>query len=92
MHMYRAINSRPNASQNGHWNFQSNQMIHKYNTRHKLNIHQAYCRTLTRQNTLQFQGPKVWNSLPDVIKHLPSIFLFKRKLKLYLLTSEFYKS
>ena len=67
-------------------------MIHKYNTRHKMNIHQAYCRTLTRQNTLQFQGPKVWNSLPEVIKHLPSIFLFKRKLKLYSLSSEFDKT
>ena len=89
--MCLVVNS--NASQNDHWNFQSNQMIHKYNTRLELDIHQIYCRTLTRQNTLQFQGAKVWNSLPDVIKHLPSILLFKRKLKLYLLSSsEFYKT
>ena len=36
--MYNVVNS--NASQNGHWNFQSNHMIHEYNTRHKLDIRQ----------------------------------------------------
>ena len=38
----------------------------EYNTRHKLYIHQAYCRTLKQKNTLQFQGPKVWNSSSGV--------------------------
>ena len=88
LYMYKIINIH--ALRNDFLSFQYNQTIHGYNTRHKMDIHQTCCRTLSRQKTVKFQGPKVWNNLPIALKQLPSLLVFKRKLKCYLLSSEFY--
>ena len=62
LHMYRVVNS--NASQNGLWNFQSDQNVFGCMNitlvTKLLDIHQSNtCRALTRQNTSQFQGSKL---------------------------------
>ena len=90
LHMYRIMNNM--LSHNDHFVFQTNTRIHNYNTRHKMDIHQNYCRTRTRQNTLYFQGPKLWNSIPTELKQLSTIQIFKRTFKLHLLNSNFYKT
>ena len=38
------------------------------------------------QHSLAFSGPKIWNSVPQQIKTLPSLSAFKRHLKKYILT------
>ena len=62
-----------------------NSDIHQYNTRQKNNLHIPNCRTSTKQNTISFQGPKLWNSLPMDVRSSPSIMIFKRKVRKYLL-------
>ena len=47
--------------------FNFNKLSHTYDTRHKSVPHMNHCRTKLRQSTVQFQGPKLWNSLPQHI-------------------------
>ena len=58
---------------------------HSYNTRQRNNLNSAYQRTVTTQMSLSFSGPNIWNSIPDSIKNLPTLNLFKMKLKDYLI-------
>ena len=67
------------------YNFSVNEDFHTYQTRHKDDIHKDFCRTKCRQDTVRFQGPKLWNSLPTEIKDVSSLNLFKKKIKQYLL-------
>lgn len=58
---------------------------HLYPTRHR----EQFCLpshrlTLFRHSTM-YQGPLIWNSLPQHIKNAPSLNIFKNKLKLHLL-------
>jgi hypothetical protein len=62
--------------------------VHSYATRSstsKLHIHKA--KKLCRINTLIIQGPKHWNSLPELIRSATSLALFKTKLNLMLTSS-----
>ena len=40
-----------------------------------------YCRTNLHQNTICFQGPKLWNNIPSDIKQTKSLNIFKRGVK-----------
>ena len=42
--------------------------------------------TLTQNQSLTFQAPKIWNLIPQDIRNSPSIFSFKRKLKNHLIS------
>jgi len=42
------------------------------------------CRTLVRERYIGIIGPKLWNILPQAIRDANSVFLFKKKLKDYL--------
>ena len=64
--------------------FNFNKLSHKYDTRHKSVLHMNHCRTKLRQSTVQFQGPKLWNSLPQHILNKPSLSSFKKALKGFL--------
>ena len=68
----------------GHHHFISNMAIHDYNTRSNHHLHIPYCRTKMRQNTIQFQGPKLWNLLPEEIKSAPSVNIFKKRIRTYI--------
>ena len=61
------------------------QTSHSYNTRQRDNLNSAYHRTVTTQMSLSYSGPDIWNKLPDTIKNLPTLNLFKIKLKDYLI-------
>ena len=66
--------------------FNFSQPSHKYNTRHKSELHIDRCRTKMRQSTVQFQGPKLWNSLPQNIVNEPSLGAFKNSIKKFLVS------
>ena len=66
--------------------FNFSQPSHKYNTRHKSELHIDRCRTKMRQSTVQFQGPKLWNSLPQNIVNEPSLGAFKNSIKNFLVS------
>jgi len=49
----------------------------------------------TRRSTLGDRafvvaGPRAWNSLPDAIRHNPSLAVFKRLLRTHFFTQSFY--
>ena len=54
--------------------FVTSHHIHNYNTRISSHFRSHACRTSTKQFTILFQGPKIWNSLPNSIS---SIFLLQ---------------
>ena len=67
--------------------FRKNSQIHSYNTRQASALHIPRVRTAFALNTLACTGPKFWNSLPIDVTRSISISVFKRKLKLYLLSN-----
>ena len=62
-----------------------NSSIHQRNTGQQNNLHIPKCRTCIRQNTIIYQGPTLWNPLPDGIKSSNSLNIFKRQLRHYIL-------
>ena len=42
------------------------------------------CRTNIKKFSILFQGPRIWNSLPNDIKNAPSFSIFKRVIKPFL--------
>jgi len=65
----------------GHHQFVVNSATHEYGTRKKDDLKLPYCRTNLRQNTICFQGPKLWNNIPADIKQTKSLNIFKRSVK-----------
>jgi hypothetical protein len=66
--------------------FNAVRSVHDYNTRHSLyGFMIPTCKTTLRQKCIRYQGPHIWNDLPDDIKILTSLNLFKKKLKMYYL-------
>ena len=65
--------------------FRKNNQIHSYNTRQATALHIPRVRTAFALKTLACTGPKFWNSLP--VTRSVSVFGFKRKLKLHLLSN-----
>ena len=66
------------------FSFQMKMDVHSHFTRQHCRLHTAFCRTRTRQRTLHYQGPKIWNDLPHDMKTL-RFSLFKRRIKNYIL-------
>ena len=60
--------------------------IHNHNTRSQLNqnYYLPSVRTNLGKTSFSFNGPKIWNSLPEKIRN-SSDFIFKRNLKNYLM-------
>jgi len=79
--MYKNLN---NIGPGVLFSFQMNMDVHSHFTRQHCRLHTAFCRTRTRQRTLHYQGPKIWNDLPHDMKTL-RFSLFKRRIKNYIL-------
>ena len=62
--------------------FSKNERFHNYPTRQSSSYHLPMLRTLYKQKTLIYTGPVYWNSLDESLTHSPSLFSFKRSLKL----------
>ena len=59
---------------------------HPYPTRSYNDLVPIYARLNVTQNYLKVSGPNVWNSIPQEIRNLPSLSMFKNRYKKYLLS------
>jgi hypothetical protein len=63
--------------------FQKNYDVHLHNTRASGGYNIPFARTKVRQKSLKFQGPRLWNALPGVLRNSSSLPNFKNKLRQY---------
>ena len=56
--------------------------IHSHATRNAANIPKA--RTMLTYQSIVYQGPVVWNTIPNEIRNSKTLNLFKCKYKIYL--------
>jgi len=64
--------------------FDRNIDIHSYNTRGKLNYRVNYGQSSLSRSLISYNGPLLWNSLPEYIKSSKSLNIFKYKFKEYI--------
>ena len=57
-----------------------NSSVHNYNTRNKGGLHIVLHSTSIGQRSLKYQCSKLWNNLPDALKNIQSINVFKKTL------------
>ena len=76
LYMYKKINSDARIT---------SQPQHAYFTRTHDNLPVPTHNLTVFQHSLSYLGPKIWNSIPNHIKLLPSIHTFKTKFKSYIL-------
>ena len=63
-----------------------NKQVHQYDTRQKNDLHPVKINTrLYGEKTISFQGRDYWNKLPNSLKEVTSVAVFKRKLKQHIL-------
>ena len=60
--------------------------LHSHQLRNQNAYYCQQIRTNTRKSTINFYGPKFWNTLPANLRQLVSIHQFKKKFKSLLLT------
>ena len=84
--MYLQINNSPLNNISIMFTFHPNSSVHSHFTRQHNKIHIVRCRTKMRQLTLIYQGPKLWESFPASIRNSPSVTVFRRRLKLFLVS------
>jgi len=70
----------------GHW-FCKHSEIHDHNTRSWNRYHQQSVRTTKGLYSIRISGPLFWNNLPLKLTGVSIIYLFKKKLKTFLLNS-----
>ena len=61
--------------------------LHRYPTRQSQNLYTPRYRTTRSKFAIKFHGSIVWNTIPPNIQMVQSLFMFKRKLKHYLIES-----
>ena len=64
--------------------FQTGNQIHQYSTTYSDFYRPHTCRTNINKFSILFQGPRIWNSLPNNIKNAPAFKMFKRVIKPFL--------
>ena len=64
--------------------FQTGNQVHQYSTRCSDFYCPHSCRTKIKKNSILFEVPSIWNSLPNDIKTAPSFSIFKRVIKIFL--------
>ena len=64
--------------------FQTGNQIHQYSTRYSDIYRPHTCRTNFKKFSILFQGPRIWNSLPNNIINAPTLNIFRRVIKAFL--------
>lgn len=59
---------------------------HSYDTRQSTKPTVNYGRLTLSRHSIGFAGPRLWNTLPDRLKCLPSLYAFRKSLKKYLVS------
>ena len=62
-----------------------NRNIHGRETRQASDLHVPYGRLDIRQNSMKIHGANMWNSIPEHVKMPESVYLFKQRLRNFLL-------
>lgn len=65
--------------------FKRKNQIHKYNTRNSKNFVLIQPRTNYGKKSITYEGAQLFNKLPSNIKEATSLFIFKKRLKDYIL-------
>ena len=65
--------------------FSSNNTIHKHHTRSSEKFHKKFTRTNYGRFSITYKGPMIWNSLPDVLKNMKSLQMFRKEFKTFVL-------
>ena len=60
--------------------------MHHHNTRSGNNLYLPYTRTAYSMNTLRFYGPRLWNSIGEVLKSKSSVGGFKHSYKQFFIS------
>ena len=60
--------------------------IRRYATRHSHDVQPLFQRLSISQRYIQFEGPKIWNSLPVSVRPINSFDRFKRELRKHLIS------
>ena len=60
--------------------------LHFHNTRNRNDLLPPFERLNTTQQSVMYNGSRIWNELPDTMKTSPSISIFKYRLKQSLLS------
>ena len=68
--------------------YKLNSDVHQYNTRQRNNLNIPKCRTMIKQNTISFQGPKLWNALPMDVRSSSSLNIFRKRIRI-LMSSDY---
>ena len=55
--------------------FVTNNLVQSYNTGRGTDVRPYFCRTNAKFFSILFQGPKIWNSLPNDIKQSETLIL-----------------
>ena len=63
---------------------QTGNQIHQYSTRYSDFYRPHTRRTNTKKNSILFQCPRIWNSLPNNIVNVPTLNIFRRVIKPFL--------
>ena len=67
-------------------NFEQFQSNHHHETRNRNNLRPEFQRLSLGQQSISYQGPKLWNSIPPEIKTSSSYYKFKKQYKKFLLS------
>ena len=78
--MYNLIGNNIPASFKGM--FKNNNTLHNYSTRQANDFHIPKARTNFVSRNFMFTGPKLWNSLDQLLKEACSLNSFKYRLKM----------
>ena len=65
--------------------FSSNNTIHKHYTRFSEKFHMKFTRTNYGRFSIKYKGPTIWNTLPDVLKNIKSLPIFRKEFKTFAL-------
>ena len=83
-YMYLNLNSMAPPSLS--LTFETNSSIHSHFTRTANNLHVPLARANLWKAALMICGPKIWNSTPLMVRKSNSEFIFKRRIKAWLLS------
>ena len=65
--------------------FSMNNSIHEHYTRSSEKLHMKFTRTNYGRFSIKYKGPMIWNTLPDVLKNIKSLQMFRKELKTFVL-------
>ena len=83
--MYKTIKSNIPSNSMFKSFYKLNKAFHEHETRHANDIKPPFSRNALRISSIRIFGATIWNAIPQEIRNSPSIDVFKKNFKSYLL-------